>query len=157
MRACLQGRDSMVVLPTGAGKSVCYQLPAIVRGGVTVVFSPLLALARDQVDALDTKGIPTVWLSSLQSRADRDSEMDELSEPTSEVRLYRSHMFELHMWPHANKKKVRLLYLSPETMLAEDVRVLLKRLHVQDRLKLFAIDEAHCVLNWSATPGPGNS
>src|SRR5271154_4915400 len=69
MRAVLEGRDSLLVLPTGGGKSLCYQAPAVLRGGTTVVVSPLIALMKDQVDGLQACGIPAVQLdSSLSAR-----------------------------------------------------------------------------------------
>ena len=70
MRAVLDGRDSLVVLPTGGGKSLCYQAPAVLRGGTTVVVSPLIALMKDQVDGLQACGIPAVQIDSSLS-ADR--------------------------------------------------------------------------------------
>src|SRR5881397_731411 len=71
MRAVLEGRDSVVVLPTGGGKSLCYQAPAVLRGGTTVVISPLLALMKDQVDNLQVSGIQAARIDSSQSPDDR--------------------------------------------------------------------------------------
>src|SRR6476659_1429073 len=77
MRAVLEGRDSLVVLPTGGGKSLCYQAPAVYRGGTTVVISPLIALMKDQVDSLKACGIPAIQLdSSLSAMARSAHEMD---------------------------------------------------------------------------------
>src|SRR3954471_15355549 len=70
MQAVLDGRDSLVVLPTGGGKSLCYQAPAVFRGGTTVVVSPLIALMKDQVDALQRYGIPALQLDSTQSTSE---------------------------------------------------------------------------------------
>src|SRR5438105_15011098 len=67
MRAVLAGQDSLVVLPTGAGKSLCYQAPAVVQGGTTVVVSPLISLMKDQVDSLRTCGVPAARIDSTQS------------------------------------------------------------------------------------------
>src|SRR5262249_60591850 len=67
MRAVLDGRDSLVVLPTGGGKSLCYQAPAVYRGGTTVVVSPLISLMKDQVDALQRYGVPAIQIDSSQS------------------------------------------------------------------------------------------
>src|ERR1700756_5743548 len=67
MRAVLDGRDSVVVLPTGGGKSLCYQAPAVLRGDTTVVISPLIALMKDQVDSLQACGVPAVQIDSSQS------------------------------------------------------------------------------------------
>src|SRR5438552_15391155 len=71
MRAVLDGRDSLVVMPTGGGKSLCYQAPAVFRGGTTVVVSPLISLMKDQVDALQACGVPAVQLDSSQSAGER--------------------------------------------------------------------------------------
>src|SRR3979490_674718 len=67
MRAVLDGRDSLVVMPTGGGKSLCYQAPAVLRGGTTVVVSPLIALMKDQVDSLKTCGVPAIQINSALS------------------------------------------------------------------------------------------
>src|SRR5438067_11212330 len=67
IRAVLDGRDSLVVLPTGGGKSLCYQAPAVYRGGTTVVVSPLISLMKDQVDALQRYGVPAIQIDSSQS------------------------------------------------------------------------------------------
>src|SRR5436305_5094507 len=71
MRAVLDGRDSLLVLPTGGGKSLCFQAPAVVRGGTTVVLSPLIALMKDQVDGLRACGVPAVQLDSSLSASER--------------------------------------------------------------------------------------
>src|SRR5947199_8025818 len=71
MRAVLEGRDSVVVLPTGGGKSLCYQAPAVLRGDTTVVLSPLIALMKDQVDSLQACGVPAVQIDSSQSPEQR--------------------------------------------------------------------------------------
>src|SRR5438093_2878801 len=77
MRAVLDGRDSLVVLPTGGGKSLCYQAPAVLRGDTTVVISPLISLMKDQVDALQSCGVPAIQIDSSQSPAERFAyEMD---------------------------------------------------------------------------------
>src|ERR1700681_4239012 len=77
MRAVLDGRDSLVVLPTGGGKSLCYQAPAVVRGDTTLVVSPLIALMKDQVDSLQACGVPAIQIDSSQSVEERTAyEMD---------------------------------------------------------------------------------
>src|ERR671936_1502389 len=77
MRAVLDGRDSLVVLPTGGGKSLCYQAPAVLRGDTTVVVSPLISLMKDQVDSLQACGVPAIQIDSSQSPAERFAyEMD---------------------------------------------------------------------------------
>src|SRR5215468_6110093 len=69
MRAVLDGRDSLVVMPTGGGKSLCYQAPAVLRGGTTVVISPLIALMKDQVDSLQACGVPAIQIDSSLTMA----------------------------------------------------------------------------------------
>src|SRR5579883_2379214 len=77
MQAVLDARDSLVVLPTGGGKSLCYQAPAVLRGGTTVVISPLIALMKDQVDSLRSSGVPAAQIDSSQSSLERSAyEMD---------------------------------------------------------------------------------
>src|SRR5271157_3555290 len=73
MTAVLEGRDSVVVLPTGGGKSLCYQAPAVARGGTTVVVSPLISLMKDQVDSLQACGVPAIQLDSTLSSLERRS------------------------------------------------------------------------------------
>src|SRR5687768_1810259 len=91
MAAVLEGQDSLVVLPTGGGKSLCYQAPAVLRGGTTVVVSPLIALMKDQVDALQRVGIPAVQIdSSLTDQKRNDNEK------------------------RVREKGVRLVFVSPE-------------------------------------------
>ncbi len=121
MRAVLQGRDSVVVLPTGGGKSLCYQAPAVLRGELTVVVSPLIALMKDQVDGLQACGVPAIQLDSSQSAGERSSyEMD------------------------VRQGTIRLLFVSPERLVNTDFYQLLKRVGV----RTFAIDEAHCISHW---------
>src|SRR5262249_7789091 len=73
MRAVLGGRDSLVVLPTGGGKSLCYQAPAVLRGDTTVVISPLISLMKDQVDGLQSCGVPAIQIDSSQSSTERSA------------------------------------------------------------------------------------
>jgi ATP-dependent DNA helicase RecQ len=121
MDAVLQGRDSVVVLPTGGGKSLCYQAPAVFRGGTTVVVSPLLALMKDQVDSLQACGIPALRLDSSQHPEERrDNEMVIAT------------------------GQVPLLFVSPERLTVRDFCQLLQRIEV----RTFAIDEAHCISHW---------
>jgi ATP-dependent DNA helicase RecQ len=121
MQAVLDGRDSLLVLPTGGGKSLCYQAPAVVRGDTTVVVSPLIALMKDQVDGLRACGVPALQLnSSLSAEEQRAGERQVLD------------------------GKIRLLFASPERLATGSFRSLLKQVGV----RRFAIDEAHCISHW---------
>src|SRR5207248_3962636 len=118
MRAVLDGRDSLVVMPTGGGKSLCYQAPTVLRGGTTVVISPLIALMKDQVDGLQACGIPAVQIDSSLSPSERFGyEMD------------------------VRDGAIRLLFVSPERLTVPEFCNLLRSADV----KTFAIDEAHCI------------
>jgi ATP-dependent DNA helicase RecQ len=121
IRAVLDGRDSLVVLPTGGGKSLCYQAPAVLRGSTTVVLSPLIALMKDQVDNLQACGVPAVQLDSSLPAAER----------TQNERLVAQNM-------------VRLLFVAPERLVVNDFIALLRKIDV----RTFAIDEAHCISHW---------
>ncbi len=115
------GRDAFVLMPTGSGKSICYQIPAMMRKGVGVVISPLIALMQDQVQALKQNGVRAAFLnSSLSSEEARQVENQ------------------------AAMGAIDLLYVAPERLATERCRQLLKRLEPA----LFAIDEAHCVSQW---------
>ena len=119
------GSDAMVLMPTGWGKSICYQIPALARNGVGLVVSPLIALMQDQVDALKELGAAAEFLnSSLTSDA--------------AIRVERD----------VSAGAVKLLYVAPERLLTPRFLTLLDRLHGEGGLALFAIDEAHCVSQW---------
>lgn len=117
----VQGGDALVLMPTGGGKSLCYQIPALVRPGVGVVISPLIALMQDQVDALIELGVRAAFLNSSQDwRTSREVEQAFL------------------------RGELDLLYVAPERLLTDRCLELLE----QGRVSLFAIDEAHCVSQW---------
>jgi ATP-dependent DNA helicase RecQ len=118
--AALRGEDVLAVMPTGAGKSLCYQLPALARGGLTLVVSPLIALMRDQVAQLDALGISAAALNSA-------SEPDERRRVAAGLR----------------DRSLRLLYVAPERLLRDDTLETLR-----GAVDLLAIDEAHCVSQW---------
>jgi ATP-dependent DNA helicase RecQ len=121
IRDTLAGKDVFAVLPTGGGKSLCFQLPALVRPGLTVVVSPLIALMKDQVDALQAAGVPATFLNSSIAAGE------------SRPRLRGLHNGEY-----------RLLYVAPERLMLSGFLDDLKRWNVN----LFAIDEAHCISEW---------
>jgi len=121
MESVLAGRDSLVVLPTGGGKSLCYQAPAMLQGTTTVVVSPLISLMKDQVDGLRACGVPAIQIDSSQPQSER---------VLSEKRILQG--------------DIRLLFVSPERLLGSDFHKILE----QVRVNTFAIDEAHCISQW---------
>ncbi len=121
MRSVVDGRDSVVVLPTGGGKSLCFQAPALHLPGLAVVVSPLISLMKDQVDALDDCGVPAACVNSTLSPVER-------RQVAEDVRSGR----------------LKLLYLSPERLMTERTLDFLK----STKLSFFAIDEAHCISDW---------
>ncbi|HTS54026.1 MAG TPA: DNA helicase RecQ [Burkholderiales bacterium] len=121
----LAGGDATVLMPTGGGKSLCYQIPAILRRGVGVVVSPLIALMQDQVDALRQLGIRAAFLNSSLA-----------AEAASAV------------WRAARRGELDLLYVAPERLLTESFLTRLGQIQDEHGLALFAIDEAHCVSQW---------
>ncbi|KAK6056788.1 ATP-dependent DNA helicase, RecQ family [Cooperia oncophora] len=123
----LRRTDVYVSLPTGAGKSLCYQLPAVVHMGITVVVSPLIALITDQVAALRAKGVPSESLNSKLTAAERNRIIEDLRH---------------------NVPTVKLLYITPEAAATDNMRRILSSLHKRNLLSYFVVDEAHCVTHW---------
>ena len=121
IEATLQGCDSLVIMPTGGGKSLCYQIPAILREGTGLVISPLIALMQDQVTALRELGIEAAFLNSSQSQDERREVMAKL-----------------------RQGRLQLLYVAPARLVTEYTRSLLRDIP----LSIIAIDEAHCVSQW---------
>ena len=121
IEATLQGRDSLVIMPTGGGKSLCYQIPAMLREGTGLVVSPLIALMQDQVTALRELGIEAAFLNSSQSPEERREVMTKL-----------------------RQGRLQLLYVAPERLVTEHTKSLLRDIP----LSVIAIDEAHCVSQW---------
>ncbi len=119
------GGDALVLMPTGGGKSLCYQLPALLREGVGIVVSPLIALMQDQVDALKQLGVRAAFLNSSQ-------DVDEAREITAQ--LMRGHL--------------QIVYVAPERLLMASFLALLEQIQEGAGIALFAIDEAHCVSQW---------
>ena len=121
IQAALAGRDTLVLMPTGGGKSLCYQIPALIRDGVGLVVSPLIALMQDQVRALHELGIEAAFLNSTLS-------------PAAQSRVIR----------RLEAGELKLLYVAPERLVQPATQALLKDLP----LAIIAIDEAHCVSQW---------
>src|SRR6266540_4008036 len=119
--AALAGRDSLVVLPTGGGKSLCYQAPALIRNGLTVVVSPLIALMKDQVDGLTRIGVPAARLDSTISSDDWAVTSDAI-----------------------RRGETRLVFTSPERLINTGTYRLLRDAGAHT----IAVDEAHCVSHW---------
>ncbi|WP_324678011.1 DNA helicase RecQ [Hymenobacter sp. GOD-10R] len=121
IESILGGRDTVVLMPTGGGKSVCFQVPAIVQDGVCVVVSPLIALMKDQVEALKANGVSAAYINSSVGQGEQTSIASDC------LNGY-----------------LKLLYVSPEKLLSEGFLQFLRRL----RISMFAIDEAHCISSW---------
>ena len=121
----LAGRDTLVLMPTGGGKSLTYQLPALLKPGLTVVISPLIALMQDQVERLEANGIPATFINSSLA-------------PTEQTRREQA----------AVRGDYKLLYVSPERLLGESFLAVLNRVAAGPGIALFAVDEAHCVSEW---------
>ena len=121
VKGVLSGRDTLVIMPTGGGKSLCFQLPALLMDGVTVVVSPLIALMKDQVDGLLKKGIPASFINSSIAREQVTARLEE-----------------------AKSGAVKLLYVAPERFNSTEFCEMIKTIKVS----LLAIDEAHCISEW---------
>jgi ATP-dependent DNA helicase RecQ len=121
IRSILSGQDTLAILPTGGGKSICFQIPALVLGGLTVVVSPLISLMQDQVEGARARGLPAACLNSSLGKAERDTVMESISDGS-----------------------LRLLYVSPERLDRLSLQFQAQRLHP----RLLVVDEAHCIAEW---------
>ncbi len=117
----LNGGDTLGIMPTGGGKSICYQIPALVLPGITLVISPLISLMKDQVDALINQGIPAIFINSTLAYRETVTRMQDLA-----------------------RGFYKLLYIAPERLESESFRELIYQLNIS----LVAVDEAHCVSQW---------
>ncbi len=121
INAVLAGEDSLVIMPTGGGKSLCYQIPALIFDGLTLVISPLISLMKDQVDQLKANGVRAECLNSTITREDQAA-----------------------IWQRINSGQVKMLYVSPERVMMGDF---IQRLALIN-LSMIAVDEAHCISQW---------
>lgn len=119
IESVFEGQDNMVIMPTGGGKSICYQLPAILLPGVTLVISPLIALMKDQVDGLTANGIQAAFLNSSQAQADQQE-------------IFRK----------LEHNQLKLLYVAPESL------QYIENIFSTGNISLIAVDEAHCISSW---------
>ena len=117
----LEGKDAVVVMPTGSGKSLCYQLPALILDGVTLVVSPLIALMKDQVDALRARGLPATFINSSIPESEQLARIDAL-----------------------RRRELKLVYIAPERFRSSRFNSTLQQIPIS----LFAVDEAHCISTW---------
>lgn len=121
IRSVLDGKDTLALLPTGGGKSICFQVPALCQDGICIVVSPLIALMHDQVENLKRRGIPAIAVTSSMRKKELDVALDNC--------VYG---------------KIKFLYLSPERLQTELARVRIAKMNVS----MIAIDEAHCISQW---------
>ncbi len=116
-----EGKDTLVLMPTGGGKSICFQIPAITMDGICIVVSPLISLMKDQVEALRGNGIPAAFYNSSLSKSDEQQVIQDI-----------------------DNQQLKLLYVSPERLLTRSFYDLMQQMNIS----LFAIDEAHCISSW---------
>ena len=119
VESLLSGNDNLVIMPTGGGKSICFQLPALLFEGLTLVISPLIALMKDQVDGLNANGIAADYYNSSQESHEQEAIFDKIFQ-----------------------KKIKMLYVAPESLF------LLENILNEEHISCVAIDEAHCISSW---------
>ena len=119
IESILSGQDTVAIMPTGGGKSICFQLPAIIFEGTTIVISPLIALMKDQVDSLKANGISACYLNSSQSRSEQKLLLQQIT-----------------------AGQIKLIYIAPESLANLDT------VFITQKISLIAIDEAHCISSW---------
>ncbi|HQW97292.1 MAG TPA: RecQ family ATP-dependent DNA helicase, partial [Saprospiraceae bacterium] len=119
----LAGKDCLVLMPTGGGKSMCFQIPALAMEGTAIVISPLIALMKDQVDALKINGVAAAFLNSSQTSKEQQEVLSKLE-----------------------SGEIKLLYIAPERLSAQNNSLL--QIFKNIKLSLFAIDESHCISHW---------
>uniref|UniRef100_K3WRY6 ATP-dependent DNA helicase n=1 Tax=Globisporangium ultimum (strain ATCC 200006 / CBS 805.95 / DAOM BR144) TaxID=431595 RepID=K3WRY6_GLOUD len=139
LRSVLKKQDSLVLMPTGGGKSLCYQLPALLLPGLVVVVCPLLALMQDQVNALRRRGIGVEMLSSLANDTEKAGVHD---------MLLKQYPAQRNTTEQLQSEHIELLYTTPESLRTPALQRLLVTLAQRNGLALFAIDEAHCISSW---------
>ena len=121
IREILNGNDVLTIMPTGGGKSICYQVPAVLLDGITIVISPLISLMKDQVDNINNLGIKSAYINSSLSNIEINNILDE-----------------------AAKNEIKILYVAPERLESQAFIELIASINVS----MVAIDEAHCVSQW---------
>lgn len=121
INSILNKEDSVIIMPTGGGKSICYQIPALIFSGITIVISPLISLMKDQVDSLKATGIESIFINSTLSYEDIQ---------------YRLHEIE--------EGKYKIVYIAPESLKTDNIKRLVRR----NKVSFIAVDEAHCISQW---------
>lgn len=121
VESVVEGRDVVALMPTGGGKSLCYQLPAVISGKLSIVISPLIALMKDQVDALNARGIGATYINSAMAPEDNRKSLDDI-----------------------RSGRIKILYIAPERFASDSFREEFSKMDVH----LLAVDEAHCVSQW---------
>ncbi|CAB9509854.1 Probable Werner syndrome ATP-dependent helicase homolog 1 [Seminavis robusta] len=142
VECALKGHSQIIVMATGGGKSLCYQLPAVVIGGTTIVISPLIALMKDQVQALTKKGISAACVNS----SNKESENNQILSAVLGRNLNTT--TNTKKTDQNARKPINLLYVTPESLGTSRMQNILNELHKKNRLAGFAIDEAHCISSY---------